>query len=193
MYCKLQKIEAKVYACQHRGCERVLRIEFAPLKRFRELPCTGEPDTDEISEGTAARIQAMAAKPIRSKFAGPGTELRKLFASLGVGPKGCGCPVTAARMDQHGPKWCRTNIDALCLEIASNASKWGKFDDVTKLAEAGLKALELGIVIDPENPIASFVEEACRRAEAAASVKTTAQDADTRDASAVDESNVAPT
>jgi len=181
MYCQLRKVEAKVYACQHRGCERVLRIEHTPLKRFRELPCNGEPGTDEVSEESLARIQAMAAKPIRKSFDGPGTELRKLFASLGIAGKGCNCPITAARMDQHGPKWCRKNIDALCLEIAENAKAWGTFDDVAKLAEAGLKALELGIVIDPANPIRSFVEEAIQRAEQAASEKTTAQDAASRD------------
>jgi hypothetical protein len=69
---------------------------------------------------------------------GPGTELAKIFASLGVSGKcGGGCPEWIAKMNAGGPAWCREHRAEIIehLTTAYNAA-----DVLTKA-----KALPLAI------------------------------------------------
>lgn len=45
---------------------------------------------------------------------GPGTELKKLLAKIGIRPHGdCKCNRRARIMDQRGPDWCKQNLDTI--------------------------------------------------------------------------------
>jgi hypothetical protein len=45
---------------------------------------------------------------------GPGTELKKLLARIGITPKaGCTCLARAIEMDVRGCDWCEANIDTI--------------------------------------------------------------------------------
>ena len=46
--------------------------------------------------------------------AGPGTELKKLLAKVGIKPKaGCKCLARAVEMDIRGCDWCETNVPTI--------------------------------------------------------------------------------
>jgi hypothetical protein len=45
---------------------------------------------------------------------GPGTELKKLLAKIGITPKaGCKCLARAVEMDRNGCDWCETNVPTI--------------------------------------------------------------------------------
>ena len=45
---------------------------------------------------------------------GPGTELKKLLAKVGIKPKaGCKCLARAVEMDIRGCDWCETNVPTI--------------------------------------------------------------------------------
>jgi hypothetical protein len=45
---------------------------------------------------------------------GPGTELKKLLAKIGITPKaGCKCLARAVEMDIRGCDWCETNVPTI--------------------------------------------------------------------------------
>lgn len=67
-------------------------------------------------------VHAEAEK--RHKLGGPGTELKKLFHSLGA--RACGnCIATGNKMDEMGSAWCREHVDELAQEIHNNSQKRG--------------------------------------------------------------------
>lgn len=111
---------------------------------------------------------AWEGQPIKAKeptpVGGPGTELKRLFASLGVtGKPGCGCREVAAEMDRLGVVGVRAGLERLAGILREKAKEKGWMEK-TKIA---LRATIRGIVLNPFDVYGSLIELACRRAEAA--------------------------
>lgn len=95
---------------------------------------------------------------------GPGSELKRLIAELGLSPvKGCGCNALAARMNAGGLEWCHVHRGEILDQLAAAASKagWGEW------ARAGALAA-MGGWLRPADPFGSMLSEAIRRWEAKA-------------------------
>jgi hypothetical protein len=62
--------------------------------------------------GTHAATQPYAAAPASR---GPGSELRKMLASIGIHPRGekCRCNEHAREMDRQGADWCGENLESI--------------------------------------------------------------------------------
>jgi len=59
-------------------------------------------------------------------LAGPGTELKKLLARVGiVATDSCPCNARAAEMDRRGVEWCETNIDTIVGWLREQAEARG--------------------------------------------------------------------
>jgi hypothetical protein len=72
------------------------------------------PRCGATAKSRGARRICRAAKPTAGPEVGPGTELKKLLARLGIVAKpGCKCHWRAAEMDQQGPDWCAANISTI--------------------------------------------------------------------------------
>jgi len=176
MNCNLSNIDGVVYACTNAGCGRVLKIERRK-KSSLTFQCAGTAvgespaeEVIELAKKFAACHVILGGLPI-----GPGTQLREMLAEMGFAPKGCACQTTEAKMNGLGPDGCREQLDALCGEIIRNAKKWG---------------LAIPKGFDPLPYVRELVEMAIERAEQAASAKTDAQDAASRDASGAGVSKV---
>jgi hypothetical protein len=88
---------------------------------------------------------------------GPGTELSKLLADIGIQPNAnCSCKAMALQMDVAGIEKCRSDIEKIVEGIEKNQAGWGwkeKLSASFKVAAAGYFSIK------------SLVEEAIRRAE----------------------------
>ena len=72
---------------------------------------------------------------------GPGTELRKIFAELGIKPgKGCKCKGYARRMDSWGPSGCAARLPEIVAHLQDKAETFG----LAAMAAAGWAALWQG-------------------------------------------------
>lgn len=94
---------------------------------------------------------------------GPGTELKKILASVGIEPSpSCDCNGKALQMDLWGVAGCRENRDAVVGWIRDNAEKWGW----SGFGKAALKAVATGLAakINPLKPYDSLINLAIERA-----------------------------
>lgn len=97
---------------------------------------------------------------------GPGTELTKLLASLGVkGNVGCQCPKKAAQMNGWGIAGCKERRDEIAGWLRENAQERSWLEK----AKATLRAVALGIAfeLDMSDLFGSLVDLAIKRAEEA--------------------------
>jgi hypothetical protein len=124
-------------------------------------PPVPEPTRTVRDDGTTPRPGGLS-RPV-----GPGTELKKLIAELGIkGWSGCGCEGLAAEMDRLGVSGVRERLDHYDALLREKAGEVGLVD---KLRAAGNAVLSgLAFRLDPRDPYPGLIEEACRRAEAAA-------------------------
>lgn len=60
---------------------------------------------------------------LESSRGGPGYELKRLLATIGIHPKGCNCNSLAARMDREGPDWCDAHLDDIVGHMGVEAEK----------------------------------------------------------------------
>lgn len=92
--------------------------------------------------------------------AGPGTELHKLIAELGITPDAsCGCEAMRQKMDAGGVEWCKEHRDEILahLQTAYKSTDWATY------LQAGLRSLgHLGPFT-----LGGLLDEAIRRAEKA--------------------------
>ena len=122
--CKLINVVGSMYLCEHRGCGRMLKIEFAKPtdKRFASLKCYG---TDEVylDPAVLAEARRLGESKVISDYEppGPGTEFRRLARDRGIEEGGCACAETALRMNQLGPEGCRREIESLADEVLANS------------------------------------------------------------------------
>lgn len=62
----------------------------------------------------------------REKKSGPGTELKKLLANVGIhAMPNCECNARARTMDANGCEWCEANIDQIVGWLREEAAKRG--------------------------------------------------------------------
>lgn len=93
----------------------------------------------------------------------PGTELKKLLASLGIlGSTSCDCDNRIAQMQAWGVKGCQQNRDLIIEWMRAGQGQWGW---AAKL-KAGVLAVTTGLAfrLDWSDPFPSLVDEAIRRA-----------------------------
>lgn len=94
---------------------------------------------------------------------GPGTEFKKLVASLGVVAVCGSCHETLRWMNELGVGGCREQFDAIVAKIEHRLKSYSWWARI----QAAEKALRLGLAtkVNPLRPIPGLVEEAIRRAE----------------------------
>jgi hypothetical protein len=57
---------------------------------------------------------------------GPGNELKKLLARVGIkASQGCSCNTRARLMDARGPAWCEANVEEIVGWLREEATKRG--------------------------------------------------------------------
>lgn len=78
----------------------------------------------------ANRVRAVCGivrvKPKSAAPGGPGTELKRLLASIGINASpSCACNGKAKTMDARGIVWCEENIDTITEWLREEATKRG--------------------------------------------------------------------
>lgn len=82
----------------------------APCINARQLCGTWRPD----------------AQPPATPTHGPGTELKKLLAKVGItATPDCACNARAAEMDRQGVEWCEANLDTIVGWLREQAEARG--------------------------------------------------------------------
>ena len=78
-----------------------------------------------FSASTLRNCQPFAV-PDKSPTHGPGTELKKLLARVGItASPDCSCNARAAEMDRQGVEWCEGNIDTIVGWLREQAAARG--------------------------------------------------------------------
>lgn len=74
---------------------------------------------------SAAATSPALITPQQETTGGPGTQLRRLLASIGIHPRGeaCKCNERAREMDERGPEWCTENMDSILDWLEEEAHK----------------------------------------------------------------------
>ena len=93
------------------------------------LPCVVRQVGDEWTIDTesefyprVSRLQQPAPVPAH----GPGTELKKLLARVGItATPDCSCNARAAEMDRQGVDWCEANLDTIVGLLREQAQARG--------------------------------------------------------------------
>lgn len=105
-------------------------------------------------------------KRIRLGSFGPGTELKKLIASLGINPSpSCDCNAKARQMDEWGVEGCRERRDQIAKDLSDNAPRW-KWSDRVKAAALAVTS-GLAFKLSVTDPFGSLVDLAIANAEKA--------------------------
>jgi hypothetical protein len=69
---------------------------------------------------------AEAPPPAAPPTHGPGTELKKLLAKVGItSSPDCACNARAAEMDRQGVEWCEANLDTIVGWLREQAEARG--------------------------------------------------------------------
>ena len=78
-------------------------------------------------DGTLAERDCYSGKkPTPQPEGGPGTELKKLLATIGItATPTCSCNARAKRMDQEGCDWCEEHLDEIVGWLREEATKRG--------------------------------------------------------------------
>lgn len=176
-------------------CERDESVDPATVEKYHAAwarrqrprsvkgmkPVTLRPATPE----EMAIIQPVQQRPC-CRTGGPGTELKRLLAEIGVPQGWCeGCKKRAEAMDQGGVQWCRENRatiigwlreaeekfarDAAALARGDGKEPTSKQVSKAKTAQrwkVGWEAAKQLFWISPVDPHGSFVDEAIKRAAA---------------------------
>jgi hypothetical protein len=84
---------------------------------------------EDLFCGSARQCPAPAAvitEPTAPSTHGPGTELKKLLAKVGItATPDCACNARAAEMDRQGVEWCEANIDTIVGWLREQAEARG--------------------------------------------------------------------
>lgn len=114
-------------------------------------------------EVTAPDLRSPAALP-PVPAEGPGTELKAILESLGISAENCSCSHRAGQMNVWGVGGCRARRAEIVgwLEVERDRRGW------RDTLAAGLRAIVIGLWLNPLDLLGSIVDEAIRRAEAKA-------------------------
>jgi hypothetical protein len=93
------------------------------------MPCVISQDGDEwtidVDHPAYPRVSRLP-QPAPVPTNGPGTELKKLLARVGItATPDCACNARAAEMDRQGVKWCEANIDTIVGWLREQATARG--------------------------------------------------------------------
>lgn len=126
--------------------------------RYRALYDGTEPETDEQPE------RPVAPDGVLSRRGLPGTELKKLLATLGLDSVlGCSCNDRARMMDAWGPEGCldrKQEILGWLRESAKQTTTGAYLKAITKAVTSGM-----AFKLDPFNPVESLLDEAIKRSQ----------------------------
>jgi hypothetical protein len=93
------------------------------------MPCVVSQDGDEWTIDTESECYPRVSRvpdPQPLPTFGPGTELKKLLARVGiVATDSCPCNARAAEMDRQGVEWCEANIDTIVGWLREQAEARG--------------------------------------------------------------------
>lgn len=93
------------------------------------LSCVVSQDGDEWTIDTESEFYPRASRlpePPALPTHGPGTELKKLLAKVGItATLDCSCNARAAEMDRQGVEWCEANLDAIVGWLREQAAARG--------------------------------------------------------------------
>ena len=152
------------------GCGRFVKGDFYTTDQcricwlhyhdpnYRALYDGTEPETDELPETQVAPDGVITRRGL------PGTELKKLLATLGLEDvAGCSCGDRMRMMDAWGPKGCLDRKQEILGWLRESAKKTTTGAYLT----AARKVLTSGLAfkLDPFNAVESLLDEAIRRAE----------------------------
>jgi hypothetical protein len=91
------------------------------------MPCVVAQDGDEWTIDTEHPAYPREKKPWFQR--GPGTQLKKLLAKIGISPTpSCSCNKRAMMMDEREhqePGWCEANLDTIVGWLREEATKRG--------------------------------------------------------------------
>ena len=83
-----------------------------------------DPSFPRNCSGPRAPGSAVVAEPLPAH--GPGTELKKLLALIGItAAPDCACNAHAAEMDAKGGEWCAANLDTIVGWLREQATARG--------------------------------------------------------------------
>ncbi len=103
---------------------------------------------------------------------GPGTELKKMLADLGVEPSpSCDCNGKALQMDLWGVEGCRANFDTIVGWMRDGQDRWGWKEKLAIAAKAVVSGL--AFKLNWTDPFPGLIEEAITRAEMSPSSRAT--------------------
>jgi len=93
------------------------------------MPCVVSQDGDEwtidVDHPAYPRVSRLPPPP-PAPARGPGTELKKLLAVVGItATPDCSCNARAAEMDRQGCDWCEANIDTIVGWLREQAEARG--------------------------------------------------------------------
>jgi hypothetical protein len=93
------------------------------------MPCVFSQDGDEWTIDTESEFYPRVSRlpgPAPMPTSGPGTELKKLLAKVGItATPDCSCNARAAEMDRQGVEWCEANIDTIVGWLREQATARG--------------------------------------------------------------------
>ena len=93
------------------------------------LPCVVAQDGDEWTIDTDSEFYPRVSRlpePPAPPTHGPGTELKKLLARVGItATPDCACNARAAEMDRQGVEWCEANLDTIVGWLREQATARG--------------------------------------------------------------------
>jgi hypothetical protein len=143
------KVKKRLRVCPHCGFRARLPDDGAPMY----CPCqSGEP------------IQPPETIDVPDPGFGPGTELTKLLADLGVSMKSdCGCKAMAKKMNVWGVDGCREHTHQIVAHLRRAAAKrdWHQKWSASVLVNAAF----VGLRVNWLDPIPGLVDLAIQRAE----------------------------
>lgn len=88
---------------------------------FCGLPCTLQ--CQALPDHAATKAEPLPPAPLTH---GPGTELKKLLARVGItATPDCSCNARAAEMDRQGVEWCEANLDTIVGWLREQAEARG--------------------------------------------------------------------
>jgi hypothetical protein len=93
------------------------------------MPCVvsqgGDEWTIDVDHPAYPRVSRLPEPPAPPTH-GPGTELKKLLAKVGItASPDCACNARAAEMDRQGVEWCEANLDTIVGWLREQAEARG--------------------------------------------------------------------
>jgi hypothetical protein len=82
--------------------------------------------TQEKFDALVAKYSPGTIRNTTTEPRGPGTELKKLLAAVGItATPNCSCNARAREMDRQGCDWCEANLDTIVGWLREEATKRG--------------------------------------------------------------------